>query len=166
MNDVRKEELIRLSMRRDLTPEEELRLEEYFAADAQARAAWDEERALSHAVQSLPDVPVSSNFTSRVLQAIDLAEQREKHQHASKPWFQILLPRLTAATVAVLLVFFILQQQQRATTEAERFKAVSAVSTELKRLPLPEPGVLQDFEAINRLRRAVPSDDELLIALQ
>ena len=51
MNDVRKDELIRLGMQRELTPEEESRLEGWLAAHPEDRAAWDDERALNRALR-------------------------------------------------------------------------------------------------------------------
>ena len=76
MNDVRHEELMRLSWKRKLTPEEESRLEAWLAANPKARTEWNEDRALGRALHSLPDVPISSNFTARVLQAVELEERR------------------------------------------------------------------------------------------
>src|SRR5215212_9052056 len=103
MSDVRKEELVRLSAKRELTPEDESRLESYFSADPRARAEWEEERALSRAVQSLPDVAVSSNFTARVLHEVDLAESALKREHSRPAWWQRIWPKLGWATTAILL---------------------------------------------------------------
>jgi len=163
MNDVRKDELVRLSGKRELTPEEESRLEGYFAESPGARAAWEEERALSRALRALPDLPVSSNFTSRVLQEIDRDERQAERR--ARPWFQVLWPRLGWATAVVLggvLVF-----QHRAAKEDLLVSGLARVSQEMQQLKqLPEPELLQDFEVIERLSQAAPSDDELLAALQ
>ena len=165
MNDVRNEDLIRLSFRRELTPEEESRLENYFAAYPQARTQWEEDRALGRAVQSLPDVPVSSNFTSRVLQAVDLDEVREARQRQSKWRLRTFLPRFSWAAVAAMLTLFFVHNRDAAKRD-QVVKVLSKVSSELKGVPEPDV-VLQDFEAINRLvKTSVPSDDELLTALQ
>ena len=165
MKDVRNEELVRLSFRRELTPEEESRLENYLAANPQARAQWEEDRALSRAVQSLPDVPVSSNFTARVLQAVDLDNAREARERRSRSWLRSFVPRLSGAAVAALLVLFFVHN--RNTVKREQIaKVLSEVSTDLKGVSEPDV-VLQDFEVIKQLvRTPAPSDDELLIALQ
>ena len=163
MNDVRKDELIRLSLQRDLTPEEESRLEALLASTPDTRTQWEEERALSRALQSLPDVPVSSNFTSRVLQAVDAEEARDNRRSIIRPWFRSFLPRLSWAAVVVLLAFFGLQGF-RGAKRAQAGKDISFVSADLAKLP---PEVLQDFDAIDQLRQASTGhDDELLIALQ
>ena len=170
MNEVRIDELVRLSMRRELTPEERSRLEDYLAAHPEARNGWEEERALSRAVQSLPDVPVSSNFTSRVLQALDVDEAREgrSRQATGREWLRRLMPRLAWATVAVLLSVVAFQQVQ--TSQQENFaKDVSFAAADLARLPNPEI-LLQDFDAIQELGQistvSAGSDDELLRVLQ
>ncbi|HWN94635.1 MAG TPA: hypothetical protein VNT99_06365 [Methylomirabilota bacterium] len=168
MNDVRNEELVRLSFRRELTPEEESHLESYFAANPEARAQWQEDRALGRALQSLADVPVSSNFTAGVLQAVDLEEAREQRGRESKARWRILLPRFGWPAAAALLI--LLFAHNRNTVKQERVVKVlaeaSRVSSELKIVPEPDV-VLQDFEVINQLvRTSASSDDELLMALQ
>jgi anti-sigma factor RsiW len=162
MSDVRKEEMVRLSMRRELTPDEESRLELYFVANPQARTEWEEDRALGRALQSLPDVPVPSNFTSRVLQEVELDDTREVRRPVS-PWWRGWFPKLGWATAALLMGALVLQHQ---TVQQQRIvDDLATLSDEIKHSPAPE--VLQDFEVIERLRRAAtPSDDELLAALQ
>jgi hypothetical protein len=166
MKDVRNDELIRLSMKPVLTPEDEARLEAYLATHPDARATWEEERALGRALQSLPDVPVSSNFTARVLQAVDLENAREERSNRPKSgWLHRFWPQLswTAAAAALLAVF---GAHEYGTAKRNRLTdAVAFVSRDISKLPSAE--VLRDFDAIEELRRApVASDDELLIALQ
>jgi anti-sigma factor RsiW len=163
MSDVRKDEIARLSMRRELTPDEESRLELYFAANPGARAEWEEERALGRALQSLPDAPLSSNFTSRVLQEVELEQAREERQEQSAgSWFSRFFPKLGWATTVALVAALFLQYRSinEERTINDRARALAGLST------APAPELLQDFEVIERLRwAAVPSDDELLTAL-
>ena len=170
MNEVRNDELVELSMRRELTPEEMSRLEGYLAAHPEARVGWEEERALSRAVQSLPDVPFSSNFTSRVLQALDIEQAREARlsQSRGRDWVRRLIPRFAWASVAVLIGVVAFQQFQ--TSKQEKFaKDVSFAAADLAKLPNPEI-LLQDFDAIQELGQistvSASSDDELLRVLQ
>ena len=161
MSDVRKEELVRLSARRELTPEEESRLESYFSANPRLRAEWEEERALSRAVQSLPDLAVSSNFTARVLEEVDLAENARERQQSRPAWWQRLWPKMGWATAAILLTTLGLQyravQKEKMVIDIVRISDIAA----------PGADALQDFEVINRLRQAsAPSDEDLLVALQ
>ena len=164
MNDVRKDELIRLGMQRELTPEEESRLEAWLAAHPETRAQWEEERALSRALRSLPDVPVSSNFTARVWQAVDLGEARETRRAHSKSWRHLLLLRWRWGVAAALLISLGLFELRTA-KRAQFDKQLRMVSSDLARLPGPE--VLEDFDAIARLQEvSVTSDEELLAAFK
>lgn len=164
MNDVRKDELIRLAMQRELTPEEESRLESWLASHPETRAQWEEERALSRALQSLPDVPVSSNFTSRVLQAVDLEEARESRRERGKSWLRLFLPRWRWGVAAALLVSLGFHEF-RTVRRAQFDKQLRIVSGDLAKLPGPE--ILEDFDAIARLQQvSVTSDEELLAAFK
>ncbi|MGH7972242.1 MAG: hypothetical protein ACREIC_26315, partial [Limisphaerales bacterium] len=61
-----------LNWRRKLTAAEEARLRSWFAEHPEARADWEAEAALSDALARLPDAPVASNFTARVMQTAEL----------------------------------------------------------------------------------------------
>lgn len=171
MNEVRNDELIQLSMRRDLAPEELSRLEEYFAAHPERRLSWEEERALSRAVQSLPDMPVSSNFTSRVMEAIELDQSREARrvEFGRGRWLPRWLPRLGLAGLAVSVVVFSAQKWWQASRHEKFAHDVSFAANDLASLPNAEL-LLQDFDAIRELGQvsavSTSSDDELLRALQ
>ncbi len=166
MKKYQNNEWLRLSLKAELTPEEESRVEAWLAGQPHERASWEEGRALGRALQALPDAPVSSNFTARIWQQIDAEEVRAtKVTRSGKgEWWRVFLPRLGWATAAVALTvagtheFRVSQQKQLA-------RDVSFVGHDLAAAPAPE--VLQDFDAINQLRQvAAGSDDELLIALQ
>ena len=159
MKDVRNDELIRLSMKPVLSPDDEARLEAYLAAHPEVRAAWEEDRALGRVLQSLPDVPVSSNFTARVLQAVDLEEASA--ERARRSWFPRGWPRLGWATVAALVAVLGVQEW-RNIKRAQLIKDVTFVSSDITKLPSAE--VLRDFDVIQQLPSV--SDDELLIALR
>ena len=166
MKDMRDDELLRLSLKADLTPEEESRLEAWLAAQPGARAAWDEDRALGRALQSLPDVPLSSNFTARVLQAVEAEEAREERGRRAPEhsWLRVFWPRLGWATAAVLLTVVVVHEN-RVAKRTQLVRDVAFVSEDAAKLPGPD--VLEDFDAINQLRQAsAGGDDELLIALQ
>ncbi|HTD66157.1 MAG TPA: hypothetical protein VK846_06455 [Candidatus Limnocylindria bacterium] len=165
MKDVRNDELIRLSMKPELSPEEEARLEKILRGEPDAHAAWDEERALSRALQSLPDVPLSNNFTSRVMQEIDLEEARDQRmRHSHGGWFRGFWPRLSWGTAALVLGL-VGMHEYSVSKRTQLANDVALVSKDAAKLPSAE--VLQDFDAINQLRQvSMTSDDDLLIALQ
>src|ERR1039457_1946654 len=60
-----------LSWRRKLTDAEEAQLRALLAARPEAQADWDTEASLNALLGRLPDVPVPSNFTARMLQAVE-----------------------------------------------------------------------------------------------
>ena len=166
MKEVRNDELVRLSLKAGLTPEQESRLEAWLAAHPGARAAWDEDRALGRALQALPDAPLSSNFTARVLQAVDLEDSRAERERRApeRSWLRDFWPRVGWAAVAVLLTVVVVHEN-RVAKRKQLVRDVAFISQDAAKLPAPE--VLEDFDAINQLRQAsAGSDDELLIALQ
>src|SRR6185436_15646732 len=100
MNEPLHDELLRLSFRSELTPDDRARVEAFLAAHPELRGVWEEERALSRGLNAMPDAPVSSNFTARVLQAIDLDEaatRRESERRWWRSWSLHKIPRLTWA---------------------------------------------------------------------
>src|SRR5207245_8292862 len=82
-----------ISWQRTLTETEQTRLREYLEAHPDAGKAWLLESGLTRALEELPNVPISSNFTARVLQAVELekatqARSREKNRRFGWPMFK------------------------------------------------------------------------------
>ncbi len=167
MNDDVYDELARLSLRRERTVNDRLRIEAVLAAHPELRGRWEEDAALARAMRGLHDVPVSSNFTAQVMDAIALDERATGRKAGAGRWREWLhgwQPKLSWSVVIVLLVGFGVYERQ-ALKRARMALDLGVVSHELA--ALPDPRVLQDFDAINQLRQvATASDDELLRALQ
>ena len=159
MKDVREDDLFRLSLQPELSPEDESKLEAWLDAHPDARAAWEQDRALGRALQSLPDAPVSSNFTARVMQELDLSEAREERKTGG---WRLRWPRLGWAAAALALAVVGAQQfhnYQRTQIVAD----AALVSKDIARLP----DAFRDFDVVDSLREIPPSgDDGILIALQ
>src|SRR5256885_6899122 len=88
-----------LAWRRKLTPAE---LAEWRAAHPEAAADAEAEAALSDALARLPDAPVPSNFTARVLQ--DLEREATRPAPRTRDWFwfwRVFVPRAAAASLVV-----------------------------------------------------------------
>ena len=156
--------LIEARWQRQLTPAEEAELRAWLAAHPEARADWEADAALSRALDRLPDAPVSSNFTARVLQAVErenAATQRAPQSRKSWSW-RWFLPR--AALGAVFLVMSVMAVREARFERTQRYarslKTVSAVAA------LPGPDILKDFDAIEQLSTTRPPDLELLALLQ
>src|ERR1035441_8301460 len=91
-----------LSWRRKLTNAEEAQLRALLAAHPEAQADWDTEASLNAALGRLPDVPVTSNFTARVLQQVEREAATELRQGEPKWqfWRRLRwLPKVAFATI-------------------------------------------------------------------
>src|SRR6185312_4452771 len=67
---------------------------------------------LTKSLAKLPDAPIASNFTARVMQAIELEESRARHQRKSGWNWHALLPRVAVASVAVVFGGLVLHQYE------------------------------------------------------
>ena len=117
---------------------------------------------LTEALSRLPDVPLSSNFTARVMQAIDLEESR-----AGRPWllrwnWHILMPRVAMATAAVVLAAVGFHQYELTSQRHQIAASMAMVAGQ----PAPSVEALKNFDAIERMSQPVRADDELLALLQ
>jgi len=174
MNDSEFNELREASWRRKLTPAEEMRVQTFLAANAGAQAEWEDDLALTRQLQELSDAPVSSNFTSLVLQAVE-AETGGNSRPISlesrwRGWLGRFLPRLALAVLTVALgagIFFQHQEHSRRqmVEGVKEFLKVAKVAS----LPVSvsDSGVLENFDAIQQLQPvSFSKDDDLLAALR
>jgi hypothetical protein len=122
------------------------------------------EARLTEALTKLPDAPVPSNFTARVLQAVESETAAVLRPRLSRwHWFwHSLAPKSAYAVVLAALALFA-YHGQAAAKRARLARSVAAVS-EVASAPSPE--ILQDFETIRRLNPAPKPDQELLALLQ
>ena len=117
-------------------------------------------------LHKLPDKPVASNFTFRVLQAVE--REQSTASPPGTPWWEIFrhplqfLPRLAIASLALCLGLFSFQRYE-IVAQARMAESVSAVAQVSS---LPTPDVLQDFETVRRLSQTPPADEELLALLR
>jgi hypothetical protein len=165
MNEREYNELQELSWRRRLTTAEQTELQRYRAEHPEAKAAWEAEAALTRMLGHLPDVPLASNFTAQVLQAVE-REVGATHDPSVLDilavWIRRLGPRLawSSGLIAVALLVW----QQHGATQRER--VVAGAASVLQATALPGPEMLQDFDAIHQLSQLPPPTDlELLSAL-
>src|ERR1041384_4324215 len=107
-NDPNFQRLLELSWKRKLTGAEQAQLQAWLAAHPEAQADWDAEASLNEALRRLQDSPVPSNFTARVLQAIELDERTNTVRSpvfsrplviAWSPAFRRWLPRVAVACI-------------------------------------------------------------------
>src|SRR5437763_4884541 len=90
-----------LSWRSKLAPAEEAQLRSWLEAHPDARAEWEMETALTDALGRLPEAPLASNFTARVLKEVEREADAEARGRTSRPqrWYGWLrwLPRAAVA---------------------------------------------------------------------
>ncbi len=164
-NDPIYSRLREVGWRRRLTAAEEAELRAWLAAHPEAQADWEAEAGLNAALGRMPDAPVPSNFTARVLQAVE-RETATERRRPKEDWLTWLrprwLPKLAFAAIVVgagLLSYNQVQAVHRKKL-AESVAAVSAVSS------LPSPDILKDFDAIRALNPSPAPDEQLLAILQ
>lgn len=106
----------------------------------------------------LPDVPLASNFTARVMQAIEREEARHSRwQLFDWPW-RVFVPRGAVAAVLLALGLFTFHQHQLVAQQEKLAKnAVLVVSQQM-----PSVDALKNFDAIQRMGQSAHPDNELL----
>ena len=162
--------LLETRWRRPLTPEEEVELQVWLATHPEDAADWELEAAVSQAVRNLKDLPVPSNFTARVMAAIERDEPAEAPK--SLGWehvWRVLsrwLPR-TAVAGIILGVGAIayLETNQHARKEQAREEMARVVETVCDVRSLPSP-ILENFDAIQELKPSAKPDVTLLSLLE
>ena len=167
--------------RSQLTPAEEQELQRWLSAHPEAQTEMETEAGLTDALERLPDAPVASNFTARVLQAVEsdaLRELQGRQRRARSGW-RAWWPRAAVAMAAVVAAagLWFTQHQQKVHQEQARREQARSIAVIAGVPSLPAPEVLQDFEAIRALKttpvlRSDPrkttaaADEQLLTLLQ
>jgi hypothetical protein len=159
------QEIKEAGWRRALSGDEEAVVQKFLAAHPQAREAWGEEAALNRLLQRLPAPPVSSNFTARVLQAVQNAPVR----HTWRDWFapaqwlpESLAGRVAMCSMMVCLGLFSFREYQ-VIHRARMARELAGVS---RLAALPPIEWLKDFDTINGISQVKVADDDLLAALE
>lgn len=154
------------SWQRRLTRSERAELDAWLATHPEVARDWQEELALTEALHRLPDVPLASNFTARV---VDAARREAAARAQNRSWLDFgnwsltrWLPRVAFALVIGAAGFFSFQQLH----EVQHQKMARSVSVLSEVASVPGPEALQDFEAIRVLDVSPAADEELLRLLQ
>ena len=165
MNDIRQKQLMEASWRRTLTPEEESELQLHLASHPDKQEEWEEDLALTGALHNLRDAPLSSNFTSQVLDAIDRETRparNAKFQTADLKspgeWLRRLMPRFAFVAVTLLLMLTGLNAYRLHNRNSDS----EVVKTLVSALPAD---VLEDFEIIQQIRTGPEFNDQELVAV-
>lgn len=157
-------ELRDVLLRRELTADEERVVASWLARHPSAAAEWQAERALARGLRRLPDVPVATNFTRRVLDEIVRETARaERRSSRWQHWLESRWMPVAGAAAVVASVALTGWQIQTARRDADFARQVAT----LRAISGLTPAVLEDFEAIRRYGESSPPVDfGLLAALQ
>src|SRR4051812_3811867 len=119
------------------------------------------DRRLTDALARLPDAPLASNFTARLMQQINLEEAAT--QRSVRRWnWHALLPRFAMVTAAVVFAGIAFRQYEVSSHRHAIADSIAMVSAQ----PMPSVDALNNFDAIQRMSQPAHADDELLALLQ
>jgi anti-sigma factor RsiW len=171
MNDPEPNDLLWRGLRGELSDEEKNRLESLISSDARLKSEWEEELALNELLAKAPDAPVSTNFTSLVMQAVAKERREAAHKTSTFRWLRFGFARVTAGLAVVLVIGLGLHNRYEKSQRTELAAGLRDLTTVASVLDQKHSAVetLQDFEAIQKLSRVPGSselDMELLLALQ
>lgn len=123
----------------------------------------DELREVRKLLSRLPNQPVASNFTARVMQAIELEDAKASRSRFRNPlWLlRIFAPRAAVAAIALGLAVVIYQRHEF----DQRMELAKNVALVAQAHQMPSLEALKNFDAIQRMGQATPHADEELIAL-
>lgn len=153
-------ELRETSWRRPLDAAEDARVQAYLALNPDAQRAWEQDAELTQLLAQLPPAPLSSNFTSQVLGALDRELRTAPSVRTRWRWHH-LLPRLAWAMALLLLVGFSVQKYRGYRQEKLVHELVQATFNH--RLA---PNIFQDYDVIRSLGQLPPpADEELWLVL-
>ncbi|MDB6066981.1 MAG: hypothetical protein JWR26_3189 [Pedosphaera sp.] len=168
MNDPVYKQLRELSWRRKLTEAEEVELHKYLAEHPEAKEDWELEGELNHLLEQLPEAPaVASNFTARVLKAVEMETATQEREHVRQrnltswrpAWSW--LPKMAVACL-VLGLGSLAYHQQELNNRRLMVKNVAEITDVVS---ASDPEMIDDFESIRRLSDSPPKADTEMLAL-
>jgi hypothetical protein len=126
-----------------------------------AQPELEMEARLTLALTRLPAASAPSNFTARVLDAIELEEKAVARAHQGWNW-RLIFPRLAAATAVLIFVGISLQRYETRSHQADLAKKIATLAS------AQSLGVdaLENLDAIQRMSQSAHADGELLAVLQ
>jgi anti-sigma factor RsiW len=173
MNRPDTRDLIAKALRDSLSEAEKREWDQRLSADPALRAEFAEEQALERALDHLPDVPISSNFTALTIQAATRAERPKQSFWNFRTTFPA-FARVAAVFTVACAVGLGIGVRYRSSERAELAQKVrsftqvaSLLGSSVSNKTHPEE-LFQNFEAIQRLPSAGDGDldMDLLVALQ
>jgi len=154
-----------LSWRRKLSPAEQAQIQAWLTAHPDVLADWEADTRLTEILVRLPDVPVATNFTARVLQGVAAEEARARRKRRfSLAWLRRIgwAPQ-TAFALLLLGGGLVYRHHMIVKGRLELANSIEVVSSVVS---LPSAEILQDFDAIRALNQEPAADEQLLSLFQ
>ena len=121
------------------------------------------EAQLTDALARISNAPVPSNFTARVLAAIEREEAQAARSH-SRAWsWRLLWPRVAVAAAVLIFAGVSIQRYETNSQRTALAKNVALLATSQ---PPPSVDALENLDAIQRMSQSAHADGELLADLQ
>ncbi|MEI9866099.1 MAG: hypothetical protein WDN00_16410 [Limisphaerales bacterium] len=159
MKDVKLQDEVReLLWRRKLTDAELTKV----PVQPEVLAELELETRLSQSLAKMLDTTVPSNFTARLMQAIELEESQQLRRRKSGWNWQAFLPRIAVTAAVILFAGLTVRHYDVA---ARRSALVRNVALVAGAQTLPSVDALKNFDVIQRMSQP-HADDELLALMQ
>ena len=152
--------------RRPLSESEAADMRDWLEAHPQVRPEWEIEEQLNRALLDLRDVPVASNFTARVLQAVESDASRRGGWRVAAwrlRWRSLGWTPKVAVVVAVFGFGVLSVRHSQVQTRQQVARGIARLADVQQR---PSPDILLDYDAIRASAKAPPPDQELLTLLK
>lgn len=162
-------ELIDRALAGGLKPEEQRQSQYLLHSDPAFKALWDQELALNRALATIPNAPLSSNFTSIVLQKVRNDHSNSQRWEWTFPWFRTSWSKAIGAASLVLALTafgvhsFHISKRHRMAQNLEEISPLASVLALAGDKPAEvtqKIDLLADFEAIHTLA-CVPAHDDV-----
>jgi hypothetical protein len=133
-------------------------------AALRAQPELELEARLTAALDKLPDAPVPSNFTARVMDAIEFEERQAARSQRHWIWgWRGWLPRMAVASAILVFAGVGIQRYELGAQHTALVKNIAQVASAQ---PVPSLEALENLDAIQRMGQPAHADTELLAALQ
>lgn len=121
------------------------------------------EERLTESLAKMPDVPVATNFTARVMDAVDREESTSTAFRFFRRDWRMLLPRIMATAIVLIFTGIFWERYELSSQRVTLVKNVAQVASTK---PIPSVDALYNFDAIQRMSQPVTADTEVLALMQ
>ncbi len=121
------------------------------------------EARLTESLAKMPNVPVATNFTARIMDAVDREEAMSTASRFFRRDWRMLLPRVMATAIVLIFTGIFWERYELSSQRVILVKNVAQVASSK---PIPSVDALSNFDAIQRMSQPVTADTEVLALMQ